>query len=56
MYTEYLFRILSYDFQLSGSSDVAANALKILDVLIKYLVTEHIDYAIELGLQGKILK
>ena len=32
---------------------MASNALKILDVLIKYLVTEHIDYAIELGLQGK---
>lgn len=37
---------------LSGSSDVAANSVKILDVLIKYLVIEHIDYAVELGLQG----
>lgn len=39
-------------FLLSGSSDVASNAVKILDVLIKYLVNEHIDYAIEIGLQG----
>ena len=40
-------------FQLSGTSDVAPNAVKILDVLIKYLVSEHIDYAIEVGLQGR---
>ena len=45
--------ILTYFFQLSGTSDVASNAVKILDVLIKYLVSEHIDYAIEIGLQGR---
>jgi hypothetical protein len=40
-------------FQLCTSSDLAGNADKILDVLIQYLVLEHIDYAVELGLQGK---
>ena len=39
-------------FQLSGSSDVPGNAVKILDILIKYLVLDHIDYAVEIGLQG----
>ncbi|XP_052273620.1 exocyst complex component 5-like isoform X2 [Dreissena polymorpha] len=38
--------------QLSVSSDVSGNAVKILDILIKYLVVEHIDYAVEVGLQG----
>ena len=28
------------------------NAVQVLDVLIQYLVVEHIDYAVELGLQG----
>jgi len=38
--------------QLSGSSDVPGNAVKILDILIKYLVNKHIDYAVDLGLSG----
>lgn len=37
---------------LCTSSDLAGNAEKILDVLIQYLVLEHIDYALELGLQA----
>ncbi|KAK3600903.1 hypothetical protein CHS0354_013280 [Potamilus streckersoni] len=37
---------------LSGTSDVAENAVRVLDVLIQYLVVEHIDYAIEIGLHG----
>ncbi|KAJ8308969.1 hypothetical protein KUTeg_013843 [Tegillarca granosa] len=37
---------------LSSSLDMASNAVKILDVLIQYLVIEHIDYAIEIGLQA----
>ncbi|WAR03182.1 EXOC5-like protein [Mya arenaria] len=37
---------------LSGGSDVPENAVKILDILIKYLVLEHIDYAVEVGLQA----
>lgn len=38
--------------QLSSSSDMPSNAVQVLDVLIQYLVVEHIDYAVELGLQG----
>lgn len=38
--------------QLSSPSDMAVNAVKIFEVLVNYLVTEHIDYAIELGLLG----
>lgn len=38
--------------QLSGSADVPVNAVKILDILIKYLVKKHIDYAVDLGLSG----
>lgn len=37
---------------LCTSSDLAGNADKILDVLIQFLVLEHIDYAVELGLQA----
>jgi len=33
--------------------DVATNGSKIFDLLIQYLCVEHIDYAIELGLQGQ---
>jgi hypothetical protein len=57
--TVQLFHVLSFNynncflFQLCTSSDLAGNADKILDVLIQYLVLEHIDYAVELGLQGK---
>lgn len=39
--------------QLSSSSDMPSNAVQVLDVLIQYLVVEHIDYAVELGLQGR---
>ncbi|XP_059169792.1 exocyst complex component 5-like [Physella acuta] len=37
---------------LSSSSDLASNAIKIFEVLIQYLVVEHIDYAVEMGLLG----
>lgn len=33
---------------------MSGNAVQILDVLIQYLVVEHIDYAVELGLQGMV--
>ena len=46
---------LCVNFQLSSSSDMASNAVQILDVLIQHLVTEHIDYAVELGLQGRLM-
>lgn len=37
---------------LSYSSDLSTNAVKIFEVLVNYLVTEHIDYAVELGMLG----
>ncbi|KAK6182191.1 hypothetical protein SNE40_009929 [Patella caerulea] len=37
---------------LSSTSDLGSNAVKIFDVLSQYLVVEHIDYALELGLQA----
>lgn len=37
---------------LSSQSDLASNAIKIFEVLVQYLVLEHIDYAVELGIQG----
>ncbi|KAH9492730.1 Exocyst complex component 5 [Bulinus truncatus] len=37
---------------LSSTSDLASNAMKIFEILIQYLVTEHIDYAVEIGLLG----
>ncbi|ESO94153.1 hypothetical protein LOTGIDRAFT_215620 [Lottia gigantea] len=37
---------------LSNPSDLGKNAAKIFDVLSQYLVIEHIDYALELGLQA----
>ncbi|XP_076314022.1 exocyst complex component Sec10 isoform X1 [Tachypleus tridentatus] len=37
---------------LSRQSDLPANAVQIFDILLQYLCVEHIDYALELGLQG----
>lgn len=37
---------------LSQPSDLPANAAQIFDVLLHYLINEHVDYALELGLQG----
>ncbi|XP_005100941.1 exocyst complex component 5 [Aplysia californica] len=37
---------------LSSTSDLPSNAIKIFEVLVQYLVTEHIDYAVEIGLLG----
>ncbi|XP_046561965.1 LOW QUALITY PROTEIN: exocyst complex component 5-like [Haliotis rubra] len=34
------------------SYDVPSHSVKIFEVLVQYLVTEHIDYAVELGLQA----
>lgn len=36
---------------LSQPNDLPANATQILDILLKSLVDEHVDYALELGLQ-----
>ncbi|KAI0217580.1 Exocyst complex component 5 [Lamellibrachia satsuma] len=37
---------------LSARSDLPENATKIFELLVQFLVTEHIDYALELGLQA----
>ncbi|XP_046434817.1 exocyst complex component 5 [Neodiprion fabricii] len=37
---------------LSQSSDLPVNALQILEILLQYLTNEHVDYALELGLQS----
>lgn len=37
---------------LSRQSDIPGNAVQIFDILFQYLCVEHIDYALELGLQG----
>ena len=48
----YIF-VLFFSHQLSYSSDLSVNAVKVFEVLVNYLVTEHIDYAVELGLLGE---
>lgn len=37
---------------LSQSNDVPTNALQIFEILLQYLISEHVDYALELGLQS----
>lgn len=37
---------------LSNSKDMAGNAVEIFSILISYLLHEHVDYALELGLIG----
>ncbi|KYN04436.1 Exocyst complex component 5 [Cyphomyrmex costatus] len=37
---------------LSQSVDVPINTLQILEILLQYLISEHVDYALELGLQS----
>ena len=46
-------RLFFFSPQLSYSSDLSANAVKVFEVLVNYLVAEHIDYAVELGLLGE---
>lgn len=38
--------------QLSQPADLADNAVQIMHVLLDQLITEHVEYAIELGLQA----
>jgi hypothetical protein len=38
--------------QLSQPSQLTENAVRIMDVLMDQLVTEHVEYGIELGLQA----
>ena len=37
---------------LSTSKDLAANAVEVFGILISYLLHEHVDYALEIGLSG----
>lgn len=37
---------------LSRPADLAANAVEIFNLLVSYLLHHHVDYALELGLQG----
>lgn len=37
---------------LSQPGEIPANALQILEILLQYLISEHVDYALELGLQS----
>ncbi|XP_043255269.1 exocyst complex component 5 [Colletes gigas] len=37
---------------LSKPDEVPINALQILEILLQYLISEHVDYALELGLQS----
>ena len=37
---------------LSNSKDIAPNAVEIFSILISYLLHQHVDYALELGLSG----
>lgn len=43
---------INLPFQLSRSEDKANNASQILDKLMNSLLIEHVDYALELGLQS----
>ncbi len=36
---------------LSPQKDLPSNAAEILNILVSYLIHEHIDYALEIGLQ-----
>ena len=38
--------------QLSSRGDLPNNATQIFDILVQYLLVEHMEYALELGLQG----
>ena len=37
---------------LSKLDEIPVNALQILEILLQYLISEHVDYALELGLQS----
>lgn len=37
---------------LSQPSELPVNAMQIFDILLQFLINEHVDYALELGLQS----
>lgn len=43
---------INFLFQLSKKSDIPKNAAFIFDLVVNLLMLEHVDYAIELGLQS----
>lgn len=55
MYVELTFRIIFFSFslKLSDPSDLPKNAFRIFSMLVEFLCTEHIDYALETGLAGE---
>lgn len=38
--------------KLSKEADTPSNIIKLADILLKYLLTEHCDYAVDLGIQS----
>lgn len=54
MYVELTFGIFfSFSSKLSDPSDLPKNAFRIFSMLVEFLCTEHIDYALETGLAGE---
>lgn len=45
-------KILIFHLQLSKDEYLPSNVIRLADILLKYLMHEHIDYAIDLGLQA----
>lgn len=43
------------NLQLSSRTEMPNTTGKIFEILVQYLCIQHIDYAIELGLQGELL-
>lgn len=41
-----------FSLQLSKEEDLPANIIRLADILLRYLMHEHVDYAIDLGLQA----
>lgn len=39
-------------WQLSKEADLPGNIVRLADILLRYLMHEHIDYALDLGLQA----
>lgn len=37
---------------LSQQADLPSNAVQLLEILLQYLINEHVDYALELGMQS----
>lgn len=50
-FNHFVWRLFIY-FQLSKDEDLPANIIRLADILLKYLMQEHVDYAIDLGLQA----